>query len=328
MVTLAANLQVQWDASANVWPANAILKFPMVSLGEPVKQEASRLHQLLMNHLTGSRATMDQRLAACLIRLVQWLEITKEGGLLHGASLARCMMKNRGTLVKLEGGLSWHEGLQDVNEGPLELLAMVREYLESQGLWPDDDDAAGAPGVATPLGVPLGWTADGHRHYNIGVLNEFGVNPNLNLMDVEWAFNLPALLTERRWELQGPNTMGHGLTQWFLQDQSVAFLMEMSGRVVWRLRVEDNRVSGHWMSLTLRQTATGVQLEPGQWKVLQVHLGGVGTNQVQGGVAVEASGRKFMLALKMQNMQRAGICAGEPFIMIQTLGLPDIFPEP
>ena len=31
---LVANLQVQWDATADVWPANSILKFPVVALSE------------------------------------------------------------------------------------------------------------------------------------------------------------------------------------------------------------------------------------------------------------------------------------------------------
>ena len=235
--------------------------------------------------------------------------------------------------MKLDSGLSWHEGLvQDVNEGPMELLAMVREYLESQGVWPDDNEASGAPGVTTPLGVPLGWTPEGHGPYNHGLLSQFGVSPHTTstLVGMEWAFNHPALLKERRWEILGPNNCAQALPQWFLHGQPVAFLMEMTGRVVWRLRLADDgrNVSGHFMQLTTRQTALGTELEPGTWKTLMVHMGGIGTNQVIGALAVEASGRKFMLALKMQTLGRAGVQQGEPFFLIQALGLPEIFPEP
>jgi hypothetical protein len=286
----------------------------------------ARVASLAAELESSSGETSDLKHLECLRRLVLWLQLTRDGGLLHGASVARSMMLGHGTVVKLESGLIWHEGLANPSEGPAELLEIIQEYLEAHDVWPEDGGAAGAPGAPT---APLGWTEDGYSVANQVALREIGLAQGLNVLDVDWMHCQLHLAAERAWVLATTPHVPRAQSAWFLGPATTAVLVESQGRVVWHLALRpDRRVAGHFMNTTPRQTALGVVMEPGSWEILQMQVGSFGTSTIMAALTTMAHGCPYFLAAKMQPAGRLGQRQPDSFILLQALALPENFMAP
>ncbi len=330
---------MQWDPDKDEWLPAAWLGFPVIKTAAETQRLARQLKPALLSHLTSLETDclgrdrvpqVEWRELACLHRLVKWLELTGQGKLLHGASLARCLMRGGpGGIAKREEGMWWHEeGLSNVDEGPCELMAIIVEYLEHWGTYLDEDQ--GAP--VAPGAVPLGWGPQGHRATNEALLVQFGLATKLGVIDAAPMWDaLPSLITDRLWTITP--CCPRGTSSIFLDHSRTATLLDVQGRVIWQLhrgapgpRGDDERPRGWYMTTTTLQTQEGLQLEAGKWKPLHIHGAGFGSNEVVSALVVPAAGAHYVLALKLVTPDVTGRPA-TTFTLVSVLGLPDGVPS-